>query len=97
MKINPYLRLLPFLLIYIGIIYFYSGDELIADAVRYHAYAENIVQGYYTPKEAPRLGNGPGYPILLAPFVAMNAPLVLMRIPNAFFLYFGLVYFFYTL
>lgn len=44
-----------------------AGDEW-----RYLHYAENILAGHYSPRERVFLWNGPGYPLLLAPFVALK-------------------------
>jgi hypothetical protein len=43
------------------------GDEW-----RYLLYAENILNGHYSLRERVFLGNGPGYPLLLAPFLAVE-------------------------
>jgi hypothetical protein len=39
------------------------------DEWRYTYYAENLLQGYFSPRERVFLWNGPGYPLLLVPFV----------------------------
>lgn len=39
------------------------------DEWRYIYYAENLLHGYFSPRERVFLWNGPGYPLLLVPFV----------------------------
>jgi hypothetical protein len=52
------------------------GDALprkvFGDEWRYLFYAENILDGHYSPRERVFLGNGPGYPLLLVPFAAID-------------------------
>jgi hypothetical protein len=43
--------------------------ELLGDEWRYLYYADNLLHGFYSPRERVFLWNGPGYPILLMPFV----------------------------
>jgi hypothetical protein len=42
------------------------------DEWRYIYYAENLLQGYFSPRERVFLWNGPGYPLLLVPFVKLG-------------------------
>jgi 4-amino-4-deoxy-L-arabinose transferase-like glycosyltransferase len=69
-----------------------KGDEL-----RYIAYAENMANGFYTDSENPDLSNGPGYPIVLLPFVALDSNLLIPKILNAFFVFIGICYLYKTL
>jgi hypothetical protein len=43
--------------------------SLFGDEWRYLYYANNLLHGFYSPRERIFLWNGPGYPFLLAPFV----------------------------
>jgi hypothetical protein len=43
--------------------------ELFGDEWRYLYYADNLLHGFYSPRERVFLWNGPGYPLLLLPFV----------------------------
>jgi 4-amino-4-deoxy-L-arabinose transferase-like glycosyltransferase len=65
---------------------------MVGDEVRYLGFAMNILHGFYSPP-APDiyLTNGPGYPILIVPFLALNLPLVCITIMNALFYYFSLI------
>jgi hypothetical protein len=76
----------------------YETDASFGDQTRYLNYASNILDGFYSPP-APDidLGNGPGYPLLLVPFVAMGLPLVMITLLNALLFYLSIVYLFKTL
>ena len=43
------------------------------------------------------LGNGPGYSLILAPFVALNLPLICINLLNAVFYYLSIVLLFKSL
>ena len=43
------------------------GDEW-----RYLYYADNLIHGFYSPRERVFLWNGPGYPLLIVPFVKVG-------------------------
>ncbi|MDP3014343.1 MAG: hypothetical protein Q8M92_08890, partial [Candidatus Subteraquimicrobiales bacterium] len=64
-----------------------EGDE-----GRYILFAQNLLHGFYSPP-APdiNLWNGPGYPIILMPFVAMRMPLIFITLMNAVFQYLSIV------
>jgi len=77
---------------YIIITVVFSKVILIGDESRYLMFAENITRGYYSqPPPNISLWNGPGYPLLLVPFVLINS-LKLAKIFNAIFLYFSVVF-----
>jgi hypothetical protein len=46
-----------------------AGDEW-----RYLYYAENLLQGFFSPTDRVFLWNGPGYPLLVAPFLKLDWP-----------------------
>ena len=58
-----------------------EGDE-----IRYHDDAKHLVEGWFVSDENPRIYNGPGYPLVLAPLVAWDAPLISMRLLGALML-----------
>ncbi len=81
------------LLLFSGALVFYMGVTLVAnrpaliwDEGRYLWFAENLTQGFYVPPEQPDLLNGPGYPLILAPLVALKVPLLGLRMLNALFM-----------
>jgi len=89
---NPYLILSPVLILSISYILIFPTDGKWGDEARYINLAENIIHGYYSPP-APAIdfGNGPGYPLFIAPFIALRTPLVVITILNAVLLYFSLI------
>ena len=70
---------------------------MVGDEGRYLKFASNLSQGYYTSKNDINLTNGPGYPIVLLPFVAFRIPLIVAKLMNSVFLYLSVLYFYYTL
>ena len=87
---NPYLLFLPFLIVFI-IYVFIQPPNLSGDELRYLSYARRLLQGYYSPREELYIINGPGYPILLLPFVAFKLPLICITVMNAFYYYLSII------
>jgi 4-amino-4-deoxy-L-arabinose transferase-like glycosyltransferase len=58
-------------------------------------YAENLLEGYFSPPEYVFLWSGPGYPLFLAPFVALDVPLDVLRCMNGVLLGAAQVVFFF--
>jgi 4-amino-4-deoxy-L-arabinose transferase-like glycosyltransferase len=96
--------LLPLLVLYLAAWAFFP--ERPDDEASYVALAERITQGYYVTGDddaildadpaSPDLWFGPGLPALLAPLVALEAPLSALRLISAFAL-FGAVLLMYAL
>ena len=95
---NPFLIFLPFLLVFVSIVLIFPTNGKTGDEGRYLMYAHNLVRGFLSPP-APNidLGNGPGYPIVLMPFVALNLPFVCITLMNAAFYYLSIVFLFKSL
>lgn len=74
------------LLFYIVVTAVSHPPGLIWDEGRYLDYANNITQGFYAEPENPDFVNGPGYPLVLAALLKLNAPLLGMRLLNALFM-----------
>lgn len=93
---SPYFIFLPFLLIYIAFIFLRGNSSAVVfDEGRYIQYAQNLLSGFYSPPFPDiDLWNGPGYPLFLSPFIALDAPLLILRMSNAFLFYFALVFIF---
>jgi Dolichyl-phosphate-mannose-protein mannosyltransferase len=88
---NPYLIFLPFLFIYIIIIIVFQKNIIVGDEIRFIGFAEYLTEGHYiSPDKA--IGNGPGYSIILTPFIFLKLPLVLIKIMNAFLHYFSIIF-----
>lgn len=94
---NTWLWLLPFLLLYSGIVWLTSSPDLMGDEGRYLAFAGNLLRGYYSPQNEFSLWNGPGYPLALAPLLAVGAPRFFLLLANALFHYLSVVFLLKTL
>src|SRR5687768_1899633 len=95
---RPFVSFIPFLLLYIGIILVGQEETLFGDEGRYLQFAQNLLHGFYSPPPPEiNLWNGPGFPIYLIPFVALKAPLLLIKLFNAFLHYLTLIVFYHTL
>lgn len=88
------LPFLPLMVLYIAVVLVFSSAGLEGDEDRHLRYATNLAHGYYTDADNPELLNGPGYPIVLTPFVALNSKLLLLKFLNALFVIVGVVYFY---
>lgn len=96
--VNIYYALIPFLLLYIIICIFFAQEMQDGDEGRYLWFANNLLKGFYSPPFPNiNLWNGPGYPLVLTPFVVFGLPLIACRLLNAFFLYFSLVFSYKTI
>lgn len=95
---NPFLLFLPFLILYLVLILIFAKNEIKGDEYRYLMYAHNLTDGFYSPPPpAIDLGNGPGYPLLLVPFVALKLPLIFIQLLNAIFYYLSIILLFKSL
>jgi len=95
---NPFLIYAPFIFFYITYILLFNTKGNWTDEQRYMFFANNLIHGYYSPP-APdfNLWNGPGYPILIMPFVALGLPALSIALMNAFFHYLSAVFIFKSL
>jgi len=89
---NPYLLFSPFLILFIVIVLKFHSDVMEGDEGGYILLAQNLLNGFYSPP-APdiNLWWGPGYPILLTPFLVLRLPLFCITVMNAVFLYLSIV------
>ncbi len=95
---NPFLLFLPFLIIDIVIVLRLKAFMLSADGPRYIYFAQNLVHGFYSPPPPDiNLWNGPGYPVILVPFVLLHAPVIFITLMNAAFHYLSIVFLFKSL
>lgn len=80
-------RLYPlgFLLLAVAHIRSEASERLVGDEWRYLWYARNILAGFYTPRDNEMIWNGPGYPLILTPFLALDAPAIAPKLANAVF------------
>jgi 4-amino-4-deoxy-L-arabinose transferase-like glycosyltransferase len=91
---NPFLLFSPFLIIFILYVLKVAPSDLTSgDPARYLMYAKNLINGFYSPP-APNifLRNGPGYPMVLVPFLLLKLPLIAIALFNPFLYYFSIVF-----
>lgn len=92
---RPGIFFLPFLFIYCTIILLFQKTDLTVDEPSYLTFASNLIHGYYSPPPPDiDLWHAPGYPLTLAPWVAINTPVTILRLFNAVWLYLSLLIFY---
>lgn len=97
-QLKKVIKFIPLLILYIIIVLIFSKDALLGDdGGRYLVYADNLLNGFFSPREDVNLWNGPGYPILLVPFLGLHIPLIFAKLLNAVFLFFAVIYFYFLL
>jgi hypothetical protein len=90
---NPYLLFLPFLIVFIIYVLIFPTNGHQGDESRYIMFARNLLNGFYSPPPPNiNLTNGPGFPIILMPFLALHLPLISITIMNAVFYYFSVIF-----
>jgi len=94
-KINI-IKLLPLLLFYIVIIMIFSSKTFVGDENGYIKIAKHLI-GYSNSPDNISLWWGPGYPIILTPFIFFKIPWIWARLLNALFLFSAIIYFHKTL
>jgi Dolichyl-phosphate-mannose-protein mannosyltransferase len=95
---NPFLVFLPFLLLDIIIVFKFRSFSGAGDGPRYITFAQHLLNGFYSPPPpAIDLWNGPGYPIILMPFVWLKLPVICITLLNALFHYASMVLLYKTL
>ena len=95
---NPFLLFSPFLLFYLLFTFATNTPGFIGDETRFLNYANNLLHGFYSHAYPNiNLSSGPGYPIIITPFVALHLPKACIIILNAFFHYLSVIFLFKTL
>ena len=98
--LNPFLKFLPLLVIYLILCILKQENNLIGDEGRYVIYADNLLKGFYAStaeQEYTFLWNGPGYPIFLTIFRYLDLPFIIPKLFNTLFIYCGIIFFYKTL
>jgi hypothetical protein len=90
---NPYVLFSPFLFFYAYVVIVNKWPALYGDEIRYVDFAHNLIHGYYSPS-APHINlwNGPGYPFILVPFIALHVPVLYITLLNALYQYLAVVF-----
>lgn len=91
------LAFLPLLLFYIVLVIKFSSTTFEGDEGGYVAMARTLSLGNSAANSHRTLWWGPGYPLVLVPFVLLNAPLLVAKLLNAFFLFGSVLYLYKTL
>ena len=95
---NPFILFSPFLILYLILILIFANNKELGDEIRYLTYAENLINGFYSPPPPHiDLGNGPGYSLILVPFIAIHLPLLFLKLLNGAFFYVSIVFLFKSL
>lgn len=90
---NPWLIFSPLLFLYAYFIKINKWPHLYGDEIRYVEFAHHLIHGFYSPN-APHINlwNGPGYPVILLPFIALKVPVIYITQLNALYLYLAVVF-----
>lgn len=95
---NPFLIFLPFLILYTILILIFASNGNHGDESRYLIYARNLTHGFYSPPfPYIDLGDGPGYSLILVPFILLHLPLICIQLMNGIYYYLSVVFFFKAL
>ena len=95
---NPFLLFSPFLLLYIVVVLKFQESFFVGDEIRHVYFANNLLKGFYSPPSPHiNLGVGPGYPIMIAPLLALHLPYLVIKLLNAFFYYLSIIFLFKSL
>jgi hypothetical protein len=99
LSFSIYVKLLPFLILYLVLINLRSkSNDLIGDESRYIQFSNNLIDGFYSPPFPDiNLWNGPGYPIFITPFIALDFSILAVRLTNGLLLYFSLIFIYKTI
>lgn len=87
------LKLLPLLGFFAVMALVQAKGDFEGDGWRYLLNARHILEGYFAGPDTLMFWNGPGYPLLLAPFLKLGIPLAIARLLNAVFLYLAVAHF----
>lgn len=90
---SPYFIFFPFLLFYAYVIVINKWPTLYGDEIRYVDFAHNLIHGFYSPPMPHiNLWNGPGYPLVLYPFIKWKIPVLYITLLNALYQYLAVVF-----
>ena len=95
--LHPFIFFLPFLFIYLLLAFYLYDPNLYGDEKRYVRFAQNLLKGFYSPKDKLDLWNGPGYPLILAPVLALGFYKKAIVLLNVLFYYASLILLYKTL
>ena len=96
---KEYLKFLPLLILYVGVTLVFNDSHFKGDEGRYINFTQNLLKGYYANPDTKSgfLWNGPGYPIILVPFVYFKLPLIFPKLLNTLLVFVGVVFLYKSL
>ena len=96
---NPYVLFFPFLILYIIYVLVFPTDGTSGDRPQYLSYAEYLLTFHFKEPlfDSGWIPTGPGYPIILMPFVLFKLPLICITLLNALFYYLSIILIFKSL
>lgn len=95
---NPFILFSPFLALFFIITFLLPTNGTSGDENNYIEFAHNLSNGFYSPPPPGiNLQNGPGYPLIIAPFLALGIPLMFIAFFNAIIFYLSVVFLFKAL
>jgi hypothetical protein len=97
---KPFLLFLPFLILSIVITVVFDNAILSGDERNYLIFARKLQYGYDSipsPNIFLYLGVGPGYPLVILPFIALHLPMMFISLLNTLFYYFSIIFLYKTL
>jgi len=90
-------KFLPLLILYLFLVIVLSSNTFQGDEKGYVSYANYLLQSPHSFHDDVNLWWGPGYPIVLTPFVYWRLPLLTAKLLNSFFLFGAILYLYKTL
>ena len=64
---------------------------------QYWRFANNISNGFYSHINEIDLTNGPGYPLIILPFIILKSPIAIAKYLNVFLMFLAVLFFYKTL
>jgi len=89
---NPFLFFSPFLIFAFVAILVFNKQVMVGDEIVYLNYSKNLFSLFTSPALPLYLGVGPGYPLVILPFVALKLSLVSITLLNAVLYYLSIVF-----
>jgi len=93
---KPIFIFLPFLLLYLIFFNIFYVEGFRGDEGRYYELAQELLKGRYL-QESGGFSNGPGYPIFLMPFIALNVPIFYIKMINVLLHFSSILLLFHSL
>jgi hypothetical protein len=94
---SPFLVFLPFLLLATGLVLIYRQTDMAGDEPVYLNYAKDLLKLFSGSSRPLYLGVGPGYPLVILPFIALGLPAISIPLLNAVLFYFSIIFLFKAL